>query len=216
MKIKKYRKDVLQKCEGKQMSSNQNTSSFCSAAIALPGTFEWKQRLTMLIDSGASMTSIPKNMLSERILGSIQIAGQQESTLADGKSSTSNVVFIDMRIETILGEPIVLQNVPVSLMDTGDEALLGSDILILIDFSNIKGQIVFIKPASKYFELEDVQFGTKTLRTDNKRYSNIDPSDNEAKPAEASPASPNLGIEVPALKDAFGRPSKPQPPKRSR
>lgn len=214
--IKQYDHTLLSKSTAKKMYQDVESSSFWDVNLAQAKTCKWAAgaKIRMLIDSGANRTCIPVNMLPPDFLRSLQTVGEEESTLANGSTEVSPVVLIDLRLETLNGDPLILQDVPVNLLEEGDEALLGSDIMRLIDHRNVNGLIAFLKPDSLYYDLDDAEFESQVLKVQS-RTSNVDPSTNEAKPPEPL-HPPNIGMEVSPLKDAFGKPAKPQPPKRSR
>ncbi len=213
---KKYDRSLLSKAIAKKYYSELETSSFWDVNIAQPKTCKWTAgaKVRMLIDSGANRTCIPMAMLSSDLISRLQSVGEEESILANGATEVSPVVLIDLRLETLAGDPIILQDVPVNILDEGDEALLGSDIMRLIDHRNVNGKIAFIKPDSSYYDLEDAEFERQVL-TVQSRTSNVDPTNNAAKPPEP-PRAPDPGMQVSPLKDSFGKPDEPQPPKKSR
>lgn len=210
---KKYRRP-LKKDEAKKMYPDGGPTSTWQVLIARPRTSQWSQgiSLQMVVDSGCNRSTIPTSMIPEEFLRDLNVIGEETAIYANGAKEPNPVVLVDLRLDTISGGTIILQDVPVNLSETADEALLGSDIMALLDHRNIGGTIIFLRPSDEFYELDDVEYDVQELFVACRRMTNVDPTTNVAKP----PKSPSSPAEVTPLKNSFNKPSAPQPPKRSR
>ena len=215
MQFKKFRPNrVLQK--------NQDTESVqrlkCQLLVAPTGSFKWNGPISFTVDTGADVLTIPRKLLPALGLASAEVVDTQNAILADGTVIETEVISCNLRFVTNdSANRDVLVDVPCSIVEDGEEPLLGLSVLSFYDYAVISGRLIlFGLNTDAWDELPDANtFNSYRLGSVATPPSNVVPPMKQPKAPEPlkpleppSSTKPRAGAFIPPAK-----PIKPVPPK---
>lgn len=152
MKIKMFRKSNLRKDEMEELLQGR---LYCIAFIAPGSTCRWTGPIRFTIDTGADTCVIPRKFLVQMGLGNLPIVDQSETEMADGSVSMEDTALIDLKLTCQNGDNSVLINLPVSIMDSGEEPLLGLNVLSFYRLEITGGKLTVLQPLPEQFDALD-------------------------------------------------------------
>jgi hypothetical protein len=128
--------DGLQNVQG-----NATAGPVVLVYLAEPYTANWIGPIEFLIDTGASETSIPEDLIVKLGFSDLPELDSQEHELADGSLVELKKTMLDLAIGEIRERNSTgFLEVPVSVTPPNSQPLLGMDLLSYFDFSMFGGE----------------------------------------------------------------------------